>query len=329
MRVSNRVLLLALAVVVATVWPGSFAPRALAHPLDEYVQALYVTAAAAPVIARARRAHRAPRAPVRALPSATVHSLAKGLLPRRRTRRCCSPGAVSLGLVAYLPAHRDLASGLRHNGGLVGALHKCVPVPHRDCLPALFLSAVLGGLHGLTPGHGKVILASYLVGSRGTARHALLLGGSITFTHTASVIAIGPVALAAGQLLVPQVLVPVLELVSRLLVLGLGARLVSCNDWRDVCPFCRPGLSRLALWAGERYLVVHDEHPRSAGHGLVLTREHVIDHANAPTSWMDELEATQKKVRRFLLETSRDSSGTTARGSTALSPPTWSARPAA
>lgn len=47
-------------------------------------------------------------------------------------------------------------------------------------LVALLLSAVLGGLHGLTPGHGKAILASYLVGSRGTARHALLLGGSIT-----------------------------------------------------------------------------------------------------------------------------------------------------
>jgi diadenosine tetraphosphate (Ap4A) HIT family hydrolase len=70
-----------------------------------------------------------------------------------------------------------------------------------------------------------------------------------------------------------------------------------------VCPFCRPGLSRLALWAGEHYLIIPDEHPRCAGHLLVLTREHVIDHADAPTAWLQELEATQDKVRRFLLET--------------------------
>jgi diadenosine tetraphosphate (Ap4A) HIT family hydrolase len=70
-----------------------------------------------------------------------------------------------------------------------------------------------------------------------------------------------------------------------------------------VCPFCRPGLSRLALWAGEHYLIIPDEHPRCAGHLLILTRKHVIDHADAPTAWLKELEATQEKVRRFLLET--------------------------
>jgi diadenosine tetraphosphate (Ap4A) HIT family hydrolase len=69
------------------------------------------------------------------------------------------------------------------------------------------------------------------------------------------------------------------------------------------CPFGRPGLSRLALWAGEHYLVIPDEHPRCAGHVLVLTRAHIVDHGGAPTAWLHELEAAQERVRRFLLET--------------------------
>src|SRR5204863_10170068 len=57
---------------------------------------------------------------------------------------------------------------------------------------ALFLIAVLlGGLHALTPGHGKGVVAAYLIGSRGRVRDAVMLGGIVTFTHTISVIALG------------------------------------------------------------------------------------------------------------------------------------------
>ena len=38
------------------------------------------------------------------------------------------------------------------------------------------IAAGLGALHALEPGHAKTIVAAYLVGSRGTARHAVLLG---------------------------------------------------------------------------------------------------------------------------------------------------------
>jgi hypothetical protein len=66
-------------------------------------------------------------------------------------------------------------------------------------------------LHALTPGHGKTLVAAYLIGSRGTVRHAAALGGIVTFTHTASVIAVGLLALLAGQYILPDVLVPALE----------------------------------------------------------------------------------------------------------------------
>lgn len=95
----------------------------------------------------------------------------------------------------------------------------------------LGLSALLGGLHALTPGHGKTLIAAYLIGSRGTVGHAAALGGIVTLTHTASVIAVGLLALLAGQYILPDVLVPALEVCAGLLVVALGARLVRAR-WR-------------------------------------------------------------------------------------------------
>ena len=93
-------------------------------------------------------------------------------------------------------------------------------------LLALGLAALLGALHALTPGHAKTLMAAYLVGSGGTTGNALALGAVVTFTHTASVIVIGLIALFASQFLVPGVLVPALEVLSGVLVLVIGLRLV-------------------------------------------------------------------------------------------------------
>jgi len=90
----------------------------------------------------------------------------------------------------------------------------------------LGLSALLGGLHALTPGHGKTLIAAYLIGSRGTVKHAAALGGIVTFTHTISVIGFGLLALLASRVLVPDILVPVLETCAGLLVVALGVRLI-------------------------------------------------------------------------------------------------------
>ncbi|MBE7552704.1 MAG: sulfite exporter TauE/SafE family protein [Anaerolineales bacterium] len=96
---------------------------------------------------------------------------------------------------------------------------------------ALGLAALLGGLHALTPGHGKTLVAAYLIGSRGTTGQAVALGSIVTFTHTASVIVIGLLALLASQFIVPHILAPALEIISGLLVVILGLRLLR-NRWR-------------------------------------------------------------------------------------------------
>jgi ABC-type nickel/cobalt efflux system permease component RcnA len=51
----------------------------------------------------------------------------------------------------------------------------------------LVLAAGLGAAHALTPGHGKTLVAAYLVGARGTTLHALVLGVVTTLTHTGAV----------------------------------------------------------------------------------------------------------------------------------------------
>src|SRR5262249_17598241 len=83
-----------------------------------------------------------------------------------------------------------------------------------------------GAVHALSPGHGKAMVAAYLVGTRGTARHALALGLTVTVTHTIGVFALGVVALALSAYVLPEQLYPWLNLVSGLLVLGVGASVV-------------------------------------------------------------------------------------------------------
>jgi nickel/cobalt transporter (NicO) family protein len=87
---------------------------------------------------------------------------------------------------------------------------------------ALLIAAFWGAAHALTPGHGKAIVAGYLVGSRGTPRHAVLLGLVVTGTHTAGVFALGLVTLLLSRFVVPERLYPWLTVASGLLVVGVG-----------------------------------------------------------------------------------------------------------
>jgi nickel/cobalt transporter (NicO) family protein len=91
-------------------------------------------------------------------------------------------------------------------------------------LALLLLTAFAwGALHALSPGHGKAMVAAYLVGTRGTPRHAVALGATVTVTHTAGVFTLGFVALALSEYVLPEDLYPWLNLVSGLLVLVVGA----------------------------------------------------------------------------------------------------------
>ena len=87
---------------------------------------------------------------------------------------------------------------------------------------AALIAIGLGGLHALEPGHGKTIVAAYLVGSKGTARHAFLLGIIVTASHTAGVFGLGAITLYASRYIVPEQLYPWLGAFSGVTIAGLG-----------------------------------------------------------------------------------------------------------
>ncbi|HVP21167.1 MAG TPA: hypothetical protein VMS73_04835 [Anaerolineaceae bacterium] len=90
---------------------------------------------------------------------------------------------------------------------------------------AFLLSLALGSLHALTPGHGKTLVAAYLVGSHGRTRDAVLLGTVVTMTHTGSVLLLGLATLIASRYILPSLVMPWLEVISGLFVILFGLNL--------------------------------------------------------------------------------------------------------
>ena len=98
-------------------------------------------------------------------------------------------------------------------------------------LASLAAALFWGAAHALSPGHGKTIITAYLVGQRGTPRHAALLGMIVTATHTAGVFALGLVTLLLSRFVVPDTLYPWLNLAAGVLVVAIGASVLR-SRWR-------------------------------------------------------------------------------------------------
>jgi nickel/cobalt exporter len=92
-------------------------------------------------------------------------------------------------------------------------------------LAGLAVAFVLGAVHALSPGHGKAIVAAYLVGSRSTARHAAILGLTVTFTHTVTVFLLGFATLFLSRFAMPEKIYPLLGTVSGLSIVWVGTML--------------------------------------------------------------------------------------------------------
>lgn len=134
-------------------------------------------------------------------------------------------------------------------------------------LLALIAAAGWGALHALSPGHGKSVVGAYLVGSRGTPRHALFLGLTVTITHTAGVIALGLIILFASRTIMPERIYPWLTLISGLLVAALGLTIL------------RQRLFGLSAFGHHHH---HDhEHAHDHRHGHDHEHQHSPDHAHA------------------------------------------------
>src|ERR1700678_2264247 len=124
-------------------------------------------------------------------------------------------------LMVMLPLFGLLQAAAPQTDALTRLLHQQQLTPWMIAA-AIGIAFGLGAAHALTPGHGKTIVAAYLVGSRGTLKHAAFLGGMVTFTHTVSVFLLGLATLFLFQYVVPQKVTQVLGAISGLSIVVIG-----------------------------------------------------------------------------------------------------------
>src|SRR5205814_2459393 len=109
-------------------------------------------------------------------------------------------------------------------------------------LVSLGTALLLGAGHALTPGHGKTIMAAYLVGTRGSARHAIALGLSVTVSHTLGILVLAAIVVAAGRALPPELFQRTAAIASAVIVLAIGGWLMGVQlraRWRQRSRFGR------------------------------------------------------------------------------------------
>jgi nickel/cobalt exporter len=127
----------------------------------------------------------------------------------------------------------------------------------------LLTSFWLGAFHAATPGHGKTIAASYIVGVRGRPVDALVLGIFVTLSHTSGIILVAVLATLGSAWLIPQRVEAYLAVGTGILVIGIGCWMLRMQ-------------MRLRPVAAEHHTHPHpDDHgPHSHSHGWGLAHSH-------------------------------------------------------
>ncbi len=145
-----------------------------------------------------------------------------------------------------------------------------------------------GALHALSPGHGKAMVAAYLAGTRGTARHAVALGAIVTVTHTIGVFALGVVALSLQQFILPEDILPWLTLVSGLMVVVIGAGVLRSRvRWARAR---RAGVAVGPVPSADAATHTHEDgHSHAHGHSRAEAHDHGHSHGQDHHHLPDEL----------------------------------------
>ena len=189
--------------------------RLTAYPTDQLAQAPADRSLAVAVDARRRRrcrrsSPRMPRVPARRGRRRRPTAGHGQPDPRRRPP---SPGAAA-GVAGSAPGRRE------RGGAAVG-------LPRGDLTPLVLLlslltAVALGAGHALTPGHGKTLMAAYLVGTRGTVWHAAGLGLSVTVSHTIGILVLAALVVGAQDVLAPDVVVRGAPFVAAISIVAIG-----------------------------------------------------------------------------------------------------------
>lgn len=222
------------------------------------------------------------------------------LVPRPLDQTSATFGLATDGSPAQLPGVQDavpvgspddeIISAGTSNASVPGGIAELPPeitsaIQARDLsVPSLILAFAvaigLGAFHAATPGHGKTLMAAYLVGTRGTMRHALGLGLTVTISHTIGVLVLGALVVGAGAIIAPEVLFPVLGVVSGVMVVAIGVIIVT-NRWRDSR---RRGAAHAEAGLADDLTHEHHDAFHDDEHGHERGPEARHDHPNRPVN---------------------------------------------
>jgi nickel/cobalt transporter (NicO) family protein len=196
-------------------------------------------------------------------------------LDQRTATLSVSPGGGTVKAPTPPPDYRGTTSE-RSGDGFAGVFSDAA-AGDGVLLLLLLVAFGWGALHALSPGHGKAMVAAYLIGTRGTARHAVGLGAIVTVTHTIGVFMLGFVTLLLSQYILPEDLYPWLNLIAGVLVVSVGLGVL-----RSRIRFARGRPSHAdghEHHHGHEHGHRHEHHGHDHDHGHDRGRGHGHEHA--------------------------------------------------
>lgn len=195
------------------------------------------------------------------------------------------PIMVPAGAVTASPVDPVPAKAASVPGGVaideIPSIFRSVDLTPVVLLVSLLTAAALGAGHALTPGHGKTLMAAYLVGSRGTPVHAAGLGLSVALSHTLGILALAGLVVGAQGLLPYDVVVTATPVIAALSIVAIGG-------WMLLSEGRRRWRARLALTAANH---LHDhanehqhdhDHDHAQEHGHAHGQGPAHEHAHGP-----------------------------------------------
>jgi ABC-type nickel/cobalt efflux system permease component RcnA len=193
-----------------------------------------------------------------------------------------APGA---GAASAAPqtAPQDATSWVQARSDALTALISQKELPLGALLLGLVIAFGFGAAHALSPGHGKAIVAAYLVGSRGTAIHAAFLGLVVTVSHTIAVFLLGLIVLYASEYILPEKIYPWLGFASGAAVALVGGVLFfqRRRTWLRA-RFTSVGLAELAEHTHDHDHDHEHSHDHDHDHEHSHDHDHDHEHSHAP-----------------------------------------------
>jgi nickel/cobalt transporter (NicO) family protein len=194
-----------------------------------------------------------------------------------------APVATTPAPVAAAPAGPTTDSPAAVPGGVAGELPAViVSALSGDLNPVVLLVALaaaiaVGALHAVTPGHGKTLMAAYLVGSRGSRIHAVGLGLSVAVSHTLGIFVLALLIVAAQGLVAPDVVQRTTPVIAAMSIVAIGGWMLVGETRRRLALRRASARTGFAAWDAIPHGRDHDHEGPAEQHD----HDHEHDHAGA------------------------------------------------